>query len=52
MHVHKDTELDAECLIHQFSRQNKQAHRPSSPIVPPRMKAGVVTEPMLKTKQT
>ena len=48
MHVHEDTELDAERIIHQFSCQ-KNRRRAG---IQPRVEAGVVTEPMLKTLQT
>ena len=50
MHVHKDTGLDAERIIHKSSHSPEE--RAHSPIIPSRMKARIVTEPMLKTIQT
>ena len=50
--AHVGTGRDARPQGHGVVVRKKQAHRPSSPIVPPRMKARVVTEPMLKTNQT
>ena len=45
MHAHKDTELDAERIIHQFSRQK---NRRLVLLVRPEWRRQLITEPMLK----